>query len=503
MQAKQILLITSNEDLYFELVEQINSLNNIKSKVSWARDYATGEQLATKGAEIAIIDEDITDGDTISFLKYITENNLSLPVIALSDGKSKDRDIELLRAGAADYLIKGKIKPIYLYRAIRYSLERSSVRKTESELQQELMEDRKLSALGEFASNIALELGQNLEILNDYLENIISECALSPASKSSFDHCKKYLKRSRGVIKNLLAYSSPRGKIVPQCDLKSLLLDSADFLNKATRQDIRVLAVSDVDEDLLAEVDPSQIKQALANMVLNAQEAMLNGGKVAIKIFLPERKDLPAKLQESDQAYAAITVKDTGTGIPKENISRIFEPNFTTKSNKRGLGLGLAKVFSIVKAHNGWISVNSELNKGSCFTVYLPLIESESKSQKEGHRGLVMVIEPDAAQNQVCKLYFEAASLESRIFNTYEAALDWYRKNFRKVNLLMIDLRSTDSPVLALDEIRKIAPKTKIILTGDCLPKEIKITAESEEIKFFPEQNKYLAAISWVSEALG
>jgi signal transduction histidine kinase len=121
----------------------------------------------------------------------------------------------------------------------------------------------------------------------------------------------------------------------------------------------------------VALVDPSQVQQALTNLVVNAIQATARGGHVWIRIDGQELPGGPAAGQRSG-AYAVLAVEDDGEGIPVDRLPAIFDPFFTTKAVGEGTGLGLAVAHGIVQEHGGWIDVRSEPGRGSCFRIWLP-----------------------------------------------------------------------------------------------------------------------------------
>jgi len=121
----------------------------------------------------------------------------------------------------------------------------------------------------------------------------------------------------------------------------------------------------------MAKVDAGQIQQVLTNLIVNALQAMPQGGMVEIGIRR-ERARLPEALESSEGDYLSIYVQDEGEGIPEENMQHLFEPFFTTKDIGKGTGLGLSIAYGIIQEHGGWIEVKSKKGEGSCFSVYLP-----------------------------------------------------------------------------------------------------------------------------------
>jgi CheY-like chemotaxis protein len=138
--------------------------------------------------------------------------------------------------------------------------------------------------------------------------------------------------------------------------------------------------------------DPTQVHQILLNLCLNARDAMPDGGSLIIGAENRMLDEHYAKMDDQAKPgrYVCITVTDSGTGISREIIDRIFEPFFTTKSPNKGTGLGLSTVMGIVKSHEGFANVYSELGKGSTFKVYLPAIEASSEGQLDTTQQVVM-----------------------------------------------------------------------------------------------------------------
>jgi signal transduction histidine kinase len=131
------------------------------------------------------------------------------------------------------------------------------------------------------------------------------------------------------------------------------------------------LVVEKGNEELVANLDPSQLQQVVINLVVNGLHAMRHGGTLSLAVGR-ERVTPPPEHGGEAGDYLYARVRDDGTGIPAEVVPHIFEPFFTTKDVGDGTGLGLSVAYGIVQEHGGWIGVASEVGKGSCFTVYLP-----------------------------------------------------------------------------------------------------------------------------------
>jgi nitrogen-specific signal transduction histidine kinase len=156
-------------------------------------------------------------------------------------------------------------------------------------------------------------------------------------------------------------------------NLNDIINDSVKLLEGVLDKRIG-LKINLSDNIPIIEGDPNQLEQVIMNLMVNARDAMPDGGLITINTKLGDvggdRRDLPAYIVPG--RYAVLTVTDTGCGIAKEVINRIFDPFFTTKEKGKGTGLGLATVYGIVKDHKGYISVQSEVGQGTSFDIYLP-----------------------------------------------------------------------------------------------------------------------------------
>jgi len=133
------------------------------------------------------------------------------------------------------------------------------------------------------------------------------------------------------------------------------------------------------EDPCIAEVDPNQIQQVLSNLIVNGIQAMPSGGKLTVGVR-KERVRPPVDHGGAEDEYICLFVQDEGAGIPEEQLPRLFEPFFTTKQVGQGTGLGLSVSRGIVSEHGGWIRVSSQVGRGSCFSIYLPLRSPDGDS---------------------------------------------------------------------------------------------------------------------------
>ena len=267
---------------------------------------------------------------------------------------------------------------------VQLEASREAVRKeTEARIAalEQLRHTERLATLGRLSSGIAHELGTPLNVVSGRAKLIIKE----NLKKEEITECSRIIteqaERMTKLIRQLLDFARRRAPHKSPVNLKILSGQVIDILKPAAEKQKIIFELIKNDDIPLISIDPFQVQQVLINLVMNAIQAMPEGGH--LKIELHKKYSCHSTLSNGqEQNYVAISIKDEGKGIPKENINHLFEPFFTTKNVGEGTGLGLSIAYGIVQEHGGWIDVKSRVGEGSCFTIYLPLEvdECEEKS---------------------------------------------------------------------------------------------------------------------------
>jgi two-component system cell cycle sensor histidine kinase/response regulator CckA len=260
------------------------------------------------------------------------------------------------------------------------------------ELENERLKTQKLEAIGTLAGGIAHDFNNLLQGVFGYISLAKMTADRKEKSVAALEQAEKALHMSVKLTNQLLTFSKGGRPVKRLIDLLPVIENAAKFALSGSRSDYHIVA----DQGLWqAEADDGQIGQVIQNIVLNADQAMPEGGRVEITIKNVQSpdKDFPQSLQKGN--YLQIAIRDSGIGISPQYIAKIFDPYFTTK--ERGSGLGLATSYSIVKNHGGLIDVKSELAKGSTFTAYLPAVAGRDKAA-------VPVLKPSAAQVRPCRV---------------------------------------------------------------------------------------------------
>ncbi|MEE8350454.1 MAG: ATP-binding protein [Acidobacteriota bacterium] len=234
-------------------------------------------------------------------------------------------------------------------------------------LEEELIRADKLESLGVLAGGIAHDFNNVLSGI--LLKTQLAERAVMRGKDASrfFVSIEEATQRAADLNLQLLTFAKGGAPMKKTTSIAALLKESATFSLRGSKVGLNF----QIPEDLWAvEVDQGQMSQVINNLVINAEQAMPDGGIIAFRAENVRCEGDPVLPELTGEAYVKISVQDEGLGIPSENLPRLFDPYFTTKP--KGHGLGLASVFSILKRHDGHVSVQSRVNRGTTFTLYLP-----------------------------------------------------------------------------------------------------------------------------------
>lgn len=295
-------------------------------------------------------------------------------------------------------------------------------------MEKELLRAQKLESVGVLAGGIAHDF-------NNLLTAILGNISLAKIYISSEDKAfakltesEKAIMRAKGLTQQLLTFSRGGEPIKQSAAVVEIIKDSTGFVLKGSKTCCKYLLADDL---WLIKADEDQIGQVFQNLVINGSQAMPEGGTVEIKARNIEigANDTPA-LPEGK--YVKISVTDHGVGIPKEHIQKIFDPYFSTKQT--GSGLGLATVYSIIRNHNGLITVESEIGVGTTFYIYLPVSEKTTPGRKEAKektvmgKGKILVMDDEELVQQVSGSILNHLGYETRFADDGLKAIDLYKK---------------------------------------------------------------------------
>ncbi len=252
--------------------------------------------------------------------------------------------------------------------------------------EQELMQSQKLDALGQLSAGIAHDFNNILSIVQGYAR--MGGDAMGGDEKIRGYFKKIFMASERGakLTKKMLTFSRHKivdGRVV---NIANALHEQNEFLSTLLTATY-ALDITIDDETMCVDVSEDDLMQILMNLVINARDAMQDGGEIQVSVKAMERKNLPPEVAKKLEAerFVCMSVTDTGCGIEKDILDKIFDPFFTTKEAGKGTGLGLSMVYGLVTQSKGHISISTEIGKGTTFFVYLPRSEKTVSQDVSGN----------------------------------------------------------------------------------------------------------------------
>jgi CheY-like chemotaxis protein len=283
-------------------------------------------------------------------------------------------------------------------------------------------------------------------------------------------------KRGAALVNQVLTFTrGVEGRSVP-LQVSYLLLETQKIAKQTFPKSIAIRI--NVPQDLwLISGDTTQIHQVLMNLCVNARDAMPQGGVLTLSasnLWLQE-SDPQKPLDAPAGAYIAISVMDTGMGMPPEIVARIFDPFFTTKEVGKGTGLGLSTSIGILKSHKGFINVSSNVGRGTEFKVFLPAIDTTTlEAVKEPPQVIelapvvdekvILVVDDEASIRAVTQATLEALHYTVLVANDGREAIDYYAQHNDTINLVLLDMMmpSMDGQT-TIQALKRIHPEVKIV----------------------------------------
>jgi len=425
----------------------------------------------TEQPDAILLDVKMPDMDGFETCRRLMadENINRIPVIMITAIKTDAQSrIKGLEVGANTFLAK----PIDEYELIsqikvalrikkaedtlrkkRDSLEHIVAERTaeREKIQAQLMQSQKMESIGRLAGGVAHDLNNMLGVIIGHTELAMDIIDNSNPVYEDLEEIRKAAERSANLTRQLLAFARKQIISPKIIDLNRTVKDMLKMLERIIGEDIE-LKWQPQDDLWSIKIDPSQIDQILANLCVNARDAIKNVGTLTIKtenIFV-DQTFCSKHTEFVSGEYVLLSVNDNGSGIDKKIMEHIFEPFFTTKEVGKGTGLGLSTIYGIVKQNNGIIDVKSTLGEGSTFNIYLPrYIDKNQQMQNElikgeesttiGHE-TILLVEDEPSILKLTKMMLEKQGYTVLAASRPCEAIDIAQKHHGKIHLLMTDV---------------------------------------------------------------
>jgi signal transduction histidine kinase/ActR/RegA family two-component response regulator len=359
---------------------------------------------------------------------------------------------------------------------IRYLEERASNEKGRIDLERRLFQVQKLESLGMLAGGIAHDFNNLLTVILAS-GNLLRDAITNEDARQDADAVIAAAERGRDLTRQLLAMSRAQPLELTPTDLNDRLRQLISLIRRLFTAEIEIDLIQGTRLPLV-DCDGAQLDQVFMNLCINARDAMPNGGRITIETEHVVVNGAYAKTHPWAQPgrYVLTTVTDTGTGMPPEVLERVFEPFYTTKTERAGTGLGLAVAYGIVRQHGGMLHSYSEMGVGSTFKVYLPVhtraaVDVGTKITGAVPSGTerVLVAEDDPSIRLVVERVLTRAGYEVRVVEDGEEACEAAKKY--PFDLVVLDVvMPTMNGHQALKKIRALLPNARFILSSGYAP---------------------------------
>jgi two-component system, cell cycle sensor histidine kinase and response regulator CckA len=344
---------------------------------------------------------------------------------------------------------------------------------SEQEMAAQFQQAQKMESIGRLAGGVAHDFNNMLSVIMGYSELALTK--LSPDDKlySDIEEINKAGQRSADLTTQLLAFARKQTITPGELNLNDAVTNIHKMLRRLIGEDIELVLKPGAELGAVY-VDLAQIDQILANLCVNARDAIKENGIVSIETdnITLDKAFCQAHRYATPGEYVVLSISDDGSGMDEETRKNIFEPFFTTKAEGEGTGLGLATVYGIVKQNGGLIHVYSEEGQGTTFKVYFPRYTSQGLSetssteeqQLSGHGELIMLVEDEPAILEMTKLMLQKSNYQVIAAGTPQEALNLAEEQSSKIELLITDvvMPGMNGKQLA-DRFRSNYPDLKIL----------------------------------------
>lgn len=362
--------------------------------------------------------------------------------------------------------------------------ERKRAEKALHESEERLRQAQKMEAIGRLAGGIAHDFNNILTSVIGYSDISLRRLSENDPLHRNIREIRKSADRAAKLTHQLLAYSRKQILQPTLLDLNEIVFELDKMMRRVIGED--VLLKIELNEGLgKIKADRGQVEQVLMNLVVNARDAMPKGGEVLIttKNVVVHEPMFFKTFSVPPDKYVLLQVSDTGHGMSEEVKQKIFDPFFTTKEVGKGTGLGLATVYGIIKQSDGYIIVESELEKGTEFNIYMPLsedkekrVESEPASPAEAVHGMetILLVEDDEAVRMMTREVLESSGYQVLSPINCDEAIDFCQKYRGTIHLLLTDvvMPKINGRELA-ERLTQMRPKMKVLYMSGYTDAEI------------------------------
>ncbi|MBF0552414.1 MAG: response regulator, partial [Deltaproteobacteria bacterium] len=315
-------------------------------------------------------------------------------------------------------------------------------------LQKQLFQAQKMEAIGTMAGGIAHDFNNILQVALGYSEFILIDKELPERYRPDLTKIHESAKRGADLVRGLLTFSRKTEIELQPLNLNSRISELRKMIERTIPKMINIQIL--LAEDLAAiNANPTQVDQILMNLMVNARDAMPDGGKLTIETanFTFDEEYTKTHFDVKRGRYVRLMVTDSGTGMDKDTLEHIFEPFYTTKGVGEGTGLGLSMVHGIMKQHGGHIMCYSEPGQGTTFKIYFPALISDEEEKEAGERKMprggsetILLVDDEEFIRELGYVLLTKAGYQVIKASNGKEALDVYQARGGEIALVILDL---------------------------------------------------------------
>ncbi|MEW5986259.1 MAG: ATP-binding protein [Chloroflexota bacterium] len=385
-------------------------------------------------------------------------------------GVRQDQSTFPVEVAARDFPYKGRLLRVTTVHDITERKRREQEMRL---IQERVMEQERLAAVGQLAAGIAHDFNNIMAVIVLYAQLLQRASGLTAKEQQRLTTIYQQAQHATNLIQQILDFSRRSVMESSPVDLLPFLKELAKLWARTLPENIALDMAHD-EKEYVVNGDLTRLQQALMNLVVNARDAMPQGGHIHLTLSrwrLPPGQKHPAPDVEPGE-WVRLDVADSGTGIPKEALPHIFEPFFTTKPPGRGTGLGLAQVYGIVKQHGGNVTVASRVGQGTMFTILLPALalpalpaEMVEEPVVATRPATILLVEDNPAACAAMQETLEGLGYRVLVVGDGRAALHLFRQRAGEIDLVLSDVVMPEMGGLALCQaLRSEWPDVKMLL---------------------------------------
>jgi PAS domain S-box-containing protein len=382
-------------------------------------------------------------------------------------------------------------------------------------LEDQLRQAQKIEAVGQLAGGIAHNFNNLLTAILGYTEVLLARSDTHDADRADLEEIRKAGERAAALTRQLLAFSRKQAPAPEEIDLNDTVTELQGMLRRVVREDV-TLTYDLAPTPALIRIDANELEQIIVNLALNARDALTAGGHIRVEVAHAQSSEAlnPNSQLLPPGEYVRLSVSDDGAGIAPSVRPHLFEPFFTTKPVGKGTGLGLASVYGIVQHNHGFISVDSELGRGTTFTLHFPALPRSRSVQAtpahrwpsppvedtEERRTILLVEDEDSVRSVVNALLLQQGYYVLDA-STPLAALAIFEQHAREIDLLLTDvvMPEMSGPALA-QRLVGMRPELHVLFISGYTTPALAREMENPKMKFLSKPFQPSALVAAVRE---